>query len=118
MYIHYELVHIESVGIFTVQLHTTPEDTTPDWDFDSEEEKAELIRKIENGSMLYFCARVTVSVNGIPLETEYLGGCCYKSIEDFIDDDYYKDMKDSAIEDARRNYADLANTFRTEYIKK
>lgn len=101
---HFETVHEETRDGFDIALAFAPEYDAPDWDFESDEERAETLRKIENGSLLWFVARVTASRAGTVLGTDYLGGCCYASAEEFMaPDGYYPDMVDAAIGEAREH---------------
>ena len=73
----------------------------PDWD-ETEEQRAETLRRIESGDLVYFIARVEACKEGIALGTAYLGGCCYDSVEQFVGaSDYYGDMVEEAVEEAR-----------------
>ena len=100
--------HEETVDGFDIVLHTTGETEPPDWDFESEEDRAETMRKIDDGTWDYFIARVTASKHGIVLGTDYLGGCCYDSVSQFVEDgDYYKGMVQEAIEEARETLEKL-----------
>ena len=99
-----ELVHSETRDGFDINLYFIPEDTAPDWDFESESEKQELLYKIDRGIYLWFIAKVTASKFGVELGTDYIGGCCYESIDDFIQSgDYYDDMVNQAISRAKSN---------------
>jgi hypothetical protein len=94
-------VHTEQRDGFDITLYTLPEYNDPDyWDFDSDDNKQELLDKIKKGELLWFCAKVNASKNGIVLGTVYLGGCCY-SIEEFISSESYSDMVKEAIENAK-----------------
>lgn len=107
---NYELRHTEEREGFTIKLHTRYEEDQPDWDFNSEEDKQELLRKIENGSVEWFITKVTAEKNGIVLGTDYLGGCCYESISDFIKPgDYYDSMVCEAIRQANKAIVTLTN---------
>ena len=104
-----ELVHTEECQGFTINLYLRPEYDTPDWDFEREEERTELLRKIENGSVLWFCAKVTADKKGVELSSDYLGGCCYSSVDQFLTGGYYEDMKNTVIEEARQTIKELQN---------
>lgn len=105
---HQELVHTEEKGGFTIKLYLCPEHTAPDWDFTDVQEEKELLERIDNGSMLWFCAKVTASKAGIELGTDYLGGCCYPSVAEFMaSDGYYPDMVKEAISCAKATLAEL-----------
>ncbi len=109
---HYELAHTELYDGFTINTYTTWEDMQPDWDFESEEDKQEILEKIDNGSLLWFVAKVTASKNGVELAQDYLGGCCYEYVSDFIEESngYYADMRSRVIEEAKQTIAKLVAT--------
>lgn len=97
-------VHTEIRDGFTIKLYLEEEYEQPDWDFESEEDRADVLRRIESGDLLWFCAKVSASKSGIELGTDYLGGCCYESVEQFIAlDGYYPDMVNQALAEARAN---------------
>lgn len=104
---HYE--HEMEKDGFTVRLELLPEFEGPDWDFESEEERADLIRKIEQGALLWFCARVSAWKAGVELGVDYLGGCCYDSVSDFVGGEYFADMVDSAVAEARTKITALCS---------
>lgn len=96
---HWELIDTQERDGFTIELHFAPEDDDPRGHFDDDGETAEAIH---NGDYLWFVARVTVSKAGIDLGTDYLGGCCYESAADFMEEGgYYADMIEAAMDDAR-----------------
>lgn len=101
---HYEIIHTEQVQGFNIVFSITSEDHAPDWDFESEEAREDTLRKIESGELAYFIARVQAFKNGILLGTDYLGGCCYDSPMQFVEqNDYYADMVSSVIVEAQGN---------------
>ena len=103
-----ETVYTFKTARFALELAIEPEQAyLPDWDFESDEERNALIERIENGSVLWFVARVRVTLDGRELAADYLGGCCYDTIEEFRRDGYFYDMARSALKDAR---ATLRNT--------
>ena len=59
-----------------------------------------LNRRIENGNTVLFCAQVWAEKCGVKLsDNEYLGGCIYKSYEDFYNKDcYFDDMANTCID--------------------
>ncbi len=92
---------------FTITLECLPEHDAPGWDFESEEEKQELFRKIDNGVLLWFCAKVSAHKHGILLASDYLGGCCYDDINQFLNDVYYQDMVGMVINEAKQAIVEL-----------
>ena len=108
---NWETVNTEHAAGFEIRLSVTPELDAPDWDFQSVDEEKEVLRKIDNGTLVWFVARVEAIKNGIVLGTDYLGGCCYDSVQQFIDsNDYYADMVEAAVNEARNNLALLCGS--------
>lgn len=105
---YWETVHQEEMVGFTIKLEVTHETELPDWYFESELERTELIEQINNGSMLWFAAKVSASKCDIELATDYLDGCCYKDIDEFINDGYYNDLVHNVITTAKQKIIDLA----------
>ena len=103
---YWDNVHTDERDGFTLTLSLTSEDSEPDWEM-TEEEKKDLFEKINNGALLWFMARVEASKNGVILGTDYLGGCCYESVQDFIERGYYADMAQIAIDEARETIKKL-----------
>jgi hypothetical protein len=104
---YWETAHTETAAGFEIVLSVTPEDMPPDWD-ETEEEREETLRKINDGVWVYFVARVEARKEGITLGTTYLGGCCYDSVSQFVaSSDYYGDMVEEAVEEARKTIAKL-----------
>lgn len=93
---------IEEYKGFEIHLEILDEDISPDdlHDWESFEEREEFYSKLESGELLWFCAKVSAYMAGIELATEYLGGCCYSSIDNFIKDEYYSSMRDEVINNA------------------
>ena len=89
-----ELVHEEEYKGLVIKLYILPEYNAPDWDI-SEDELQELNEKIRDGDLLWFCAKVQASIDGHVFATDYLGGCLYESVDEFINDDYYNDMREN-----------------------
>jgi hypothetical protein len=73
---------------FSVQMDFAPEMDSPDWDFQSEDDKAEIFRRIACGNLLWFVARVRVLCDGRVVGESYLGQCCYESAAEFLSDGY------------------------------
>ena len=106
---YWEIVFQEEKDGFIITLEITPETDKPDWDFESEQERKDLIEKINNGNILWFVAKVTAMKHGILLADDYLGGCCYDSIKDFINDAYYQDMVDNVLKAVKQKIIDLSS---------
>lgn len=93
---HWEIAHSEIRDGFKIELALAPSDTAPS------DTTPETSRRIDNGDLLWFDARVTASRHGVVLGTDYLGGCSYDSVAEFVRDSYYEDLVAEALGDARR----------------
>lgn len=104
----YETIHTDTASEFDIVFSVTPEHVELDWEFEDEQDKQDTFDRIDRGDLVYFIARVQALKNGIVLGTDYLGGCCYDSHMQFVhDSDYYSDMVDSAVTEARETLAKL-----------
>ena len=105
---YWERAHTEECEGFTIVLETEFCQDPPDWDFESEEDKQNTLDKIDNGEWQYFNAKVYASKAGIEFPADYLCGCCYASVAEFVkNNDYYADLKASALQYARDAIAEL-----------
>lgn len=105
-----EMIHSEDVDGFTVQFYIQPEEDDPTGHFASgdDETDAETLRKIEDGTYLWFMVECVASKNEIELGHDYLGGCCYTSYAEFMaPDGYAPDMWTAALDDAKAILAKL-----------
>lgn len=104
----YETIHTEKATGFDIVFSVTPEYVEPDWEFEDEADKQDTLDRIERGDLVYFVARVEAYKNGVLLGTDYLGGCCYDSYAQFVEaSDYYADMVENAVSEARSTIAKL-----------
>jgi hypothetical protein len=100
---HYTKQHTETIEGFEIVFSTAYETTHPRDHFMSEDVQ-EYLEGIDSGKYEWFVARVQAFKNGIELGTDYLGGCLYESSMQFVkDNDYYNDMVQSAIKEAKAN---------------
>jgi len=61
-------------------------DAVEEFDLDlSWDEDGSTREGLENGTLIAFCARARVFLRGKEIASDYLGGCIYKSLEDFAD---------------------------------
>lgn len=98
--------HIETHDGFTIVLHALDDDQTIAQLYSDAEMSVQQIRgiqrSVDNGTMVHFVARVVAVKNGIELGDDYLGGCVYKTYDDFVKNSgYYEDMRSTAIDVAR-----------------
>lgn len=103
---NYTLEYTEQVEGFTIKLYTTPEYDFPDWDLPPSELE-QVINDINRGKLIYFIAKVVAEKLDIELASDCLGSCCYKNIQEFIADPYYKDMVTTVINEAKQKIQQL-----------
>lgn len=99
---HYELINTEQYKCFDINFYITYEDTHPRDLFDDNEwDIQEICRKIDNGTYVWFIAKVTASKHGIELADDYLGGNLYENAMQFVTEDgYYADMREAVVMEA------------------
>ena len=78
------------------------------FDFDEDEE---LFRKIENGTYDWFMLRVRVLVEGLELDSEYLGGCCYEDAKEVLTDGTAEDLIAQSLDNAKKQVYRLYKKF-------
>lgn len=101
---YFETIHTFKTARLTIETAVAPEDFQPDFDFDDDHDRDEFFRKIDNGMLAWFQVRVRVLLDHkFEIGADYLGGCCYETTEEFIREDYHKEMILSACREAR-NY--------------
>ena len=81
---------MNTIGIireFNTKNFTVTVDALTDNDIDLSfaEDADEIIEQLESGELTAFCVRASVYMHGIELGSDYLGGCLYKSIDEFQD---------------------------------
>ena len=105
-----ELIHEEEVEGFTIRFYACEEYSHPKEFFDDTcHDIEDICDKIDRGIYQWFCAKVTANKNSIELASDSLGACLYESCQQFVNDnDYYADMKESVIEEAKQTIAKLA----------
>lgn len=98
------IAHTEQYEGFQIDLQLLEEDTPLLDTFDPSVTDIDTLREnVESGFWLYFCAKVTASLNGRTLAEDYLGCCIYESAEDFVKNSgYYEDMRDEVVQEARQ----------------
>lgn len=90
---------------FDIDVFVAPEHIDPSDLFDEGHE--ETIEAIRDGRLEWFVVKVEASRHGVTLGVGHLGACCYASVRDFLDDDYYDDMVAEATWDAHETLARL-----------
>lgn len=69
-------------------------------------EDKEDLQAIYDGELSWLILIVKAYKNGIELGSDSLGGCCYKDLNDLLDD-YYKDLINNAVKEAKNNLKSL-----------
>ena len=107
---YWETIHEEEHNGFLIVTSITHEDTHPRDSFDeTPEDMAEICRKIDQGILTWFVARVQAFRHGVLLGTDYLGGNLYENPQDFIKEGgYYEDMVNAATTEAANTIELLA----------
>lgn len=90
---------------FDIDVFVAPEGDDPADHFD--DCCADTVEAIREGRLQWFMVKVTASRLGLIIGADYLGGCCYASAREFLDDDYYDDMVAQAIQGAHETLARL-----------
>lgn len=68
----------------------------------------EDVQAIRDGELEWFRVRVVAYKCDVPLGEDYLGGCCYRSRDDFLRDAYFTQMCDEAVRIAEDTLKQLA----------
>lgn len=93
---------IEKHKEFEIHLEILDEDISPDdlHDWETEEERKEFYSKLESQELIWFTAKVSAYKDDILLDSNYLGGCCYTSADEFLKCECYTSMRDEVINNA------------------
>ena len=97
---------IEKDG-YVIRFQALVEDTP--YEEEDEAYQADIRQRINDGEIEYFCAKVTFIMDDVEYAVDYLGGCCYDSYEQFIeDDDYFGCMCDRVMEESFKKIRETA----------
>lgn len=102
----FDKIHEKRDGVYHFVVSIMPEDIAPEDMFDD----AQLCADIRADKYLYFVCRVQCFVCGVCLGEDFLGGCCYSSIGEFLRteyDGYLPDMYSRAKTDAQHTLTEL-----------
>ena len=76
----------------------------PDLQFMDEPLRTNIESKLLSGELQSFCVRVDLIINGVTLGTDWLSGCIYKDLQEFVDTiGYFQDMVRNCKLYARKN---------------
>ena len=107
----YETIHTTTAAGFEIRVSVTQEYDKLDREFEDEADRQDTLDRIYRGDLVWFVARVEALKEGIVLGTDYLGGCCYDSYDQFIESsDYFGQMVETAVEEARSTIAKLCKS--------
>ena len=110
----YETIKTEDTQGFHIVFSAEPEDMDPRLCWLEDQDIEDIRRKIDNGTYLWFVARVEAYRHGVLLASDYLGGCLYESFEDFTQEGgYYEDMVHNVITAAKSTLARLGRPVET-----
>jgi hypothetical protein len=70
-----------------------------------------IIKDIDSGRLDWFMLRVRVMVEGLELNSEYLGGCLYKDAREVLTDGTADDIIDQALSRAKQEVYRLKQKF-------
>lgn len=107
---NWKQLHTAEIDGFQVFAHLAPDESCPQDDFDcfeTEEQKKEFFRKIDQGIYSWVILRVQAFRHGVMLGESYLGGCCYENNEEMITDGVFEDCAYEAIEQAKQTLAKI-----------
>jgi hypothetical protein len=108
------IIKTEDIKGFRIVLSAEPEDMDPRLCWFEDQDIEDIRRKIDNGTYLWFVARVEAYRHGVLLASDYLGGCLYESFEDFLQEGgYYEDMVHNVTTAAQSTLARLGRPVET-----
>jgi hypothetical protein len=70
-----------------------------------------IIKDIDSGRLDWFMLRVRVMVEGLELNSEYLGGCLYEDAREVLSDGTAEDIIDQALSRAKKEVYRLSRKF-------
>ena len=109
---HYEeLAEYEREG-YTIIVDKSWEDMDPKDSFDDEcWNMKQMYADIESGKLDWFMLRVRVLVEGLELDSEYLGGCLYEDARECLTDGTAEDLITQSMANAKQQVYRLYKKF-------
>jgi hypothetical protein len=104
-----ELAAYEREG-YEIIVDKSWEDMSPRDMFETEDAD-EICRKIDRGDLDWFMLRVRVLVEGLELDAEYLGGCCYEDPKEVLKDGTAEDLIAQSMDNAKKKVYRLYKKF-------
>lgn len=103
-----DVAKLEKLGV-QIEFTAENEDTQPSDLMDDQDSIDYVIEEYNSGNeAAWFCAKVEVKYRGLE-ETDYLGGCSYKSFNQFTSEKngYYRDMIATCISGINKQIAEI-----------
>ena len=109
---HYEeLATYEREGYEIIVDKTWEDISVADTFDDTQFDIAEINHNIEHGNLDWFMLRVRVLVEGLELDSEYLGGCLYEDAREVLTDGTAEDLITQSLANAKQQVYRLYKKF-------
>ena len=109
---HYEeLATYEREGFEIIVDKTWEDISVADCFDDTQFDIAEINHNIESGNLDWFMLRVRVLVEGLELDSEYLGGCLYADPQECLTDGTAEDLIAQCLDNAKQQVYRLYKKF-------
>jgi hypothetical protein len=109
---HYEELAVYEREGYEIIVDKTWEDiSVADCFDDTQFDIAEINHNIEHGNLDWFMLRVRVLVEGLELDSEYLGGCLYEDARQVLTDGTAEDLIAQSLDNAKQQVYRLYRKF-------
>ena len=109
---HYEELAVYEREGYEIIVDKTWEDISVADTFDDTQfDIAEINHNIEHGNLDWFVLRVRVLVEGLELDSEYLGGCLYEDAREVLTDGTAEDLIAQSLDNAKQQVYRLYRKF-------
>ena len=109
---HYEELAVYEREGYEIIVDKTWEDISVADTFDDTQfDIAEINHNIEHGNLDWFMLRVRVLVEGLELDSEYLGGCLYEDAREVLTDGTAEDLIAQSLDNAKQQVYRLYKKF-------
>jgi hypothetical protein len=109
---HYEELAVYEREGYEIIVDKTWEDISVADTFDDTQfDIAEINHNIERGHLDWFMLRVRVLVEGLELDSEYLGGCLYEDAREVLTDGTAEDLIAQSLDNAKQQVYRLYRKF-------
>jgi hypothetical protein len=109
---HYEELAVYEREGYEIIVDKTWEDISVADSFDDTQfDIAEINHNIEHGNLDWFMLRVRVLVEGLELDSEYLGGCLYEDAREVLTDGTAEDLIAQSLDNAKQQVYRLYRKF-------